>query len=1025
MNDWREAFLTQDPTVRFFRGQQTDGAAAWTEQPGSALPETLDGLLHEITTDPLTGALNRAAAEVIVNLFASDEEPHLFFMVDLDGFKAVNDTYGHAEGDRVLTDTFRSLQEELGDETALCRVGGDEFFIAIAASGDQPENLARRICARVRRTLPGNLSISASLGISVSPRDGQDFHTLYHKADLAMYHAKRQGGDRWILYEPSLRMEADVRPTARLFPVENATSVLNYADGRFRYSDSSAPFAGEEETRPFWKLLLQGRIADEGDAEDICLRVLRMADSGVCGVENQEYLFRMGGQRCHYLITFVCAVPGTVQLVLTDMSSKVEQVERLRKMADYDRLTGLLNLSSFCSRLDSFFESCPQARISGEYAVIYLDVLRFKAVNDLYGQAEGNRLLLYIADLLSRAAGPGGYACRISSDRFALLLHASGQALDEQMNALLDGLTAFRLPMQITCNAGVYVVRDAELTADAMVDRAIMAQESIKGSYDRRFGYYTEAMRWQLLHEQALVGGMDSALETQQFVVYYQPQYNHATGLLVGAEALVRWQHPTSGLISPGEFIPLFERNGFITRLDLYVFEQVCRFQQNCIRAGLPQVPVSVNVTRYDIFQPDFPDRLEALRRKYGVPASLIRVEITESAVMGSSDYVNRVVRRLHDCGYVVEMDDFGSGYSSLNVLKDIDFDVIKLEMRFLSETGGSGRGGTILSSIIRMAKWLDLPVIAEGVETAEQADFLRSIGCNYVQGYLYAHPMPDEEYSYLLSRSGTAVLQQGGVASELHADRFWEPNSLETLLFSNLVGGAAVIDYHKGQVNVLRVNRKYLSELGMGLSEEDLLRGDPMRFFDEVGKADYFRMLDQAISTGQEQECETWRHYVSDCCGEEKICLRSTVQVIGRSEIGTLFYVMVRNVTAEKRRYGEILDSEQRFKAASEQANIYYWEYNVLTKEMRPCFRCMRDLGLPPLVQNYPEPAIEAGIFPPEVADEYRDWHRQIAEGVPSLEGVMPLTVGRVPFHVRYTTMFDEQGRPIKAYGSATLVVD
>ena len=987
----------------------------------------MEQLVRETMTDPLTGALNRAAAETVVDLFAADEKPHLFIMVDLDGFKAVNDTCGHNEGDRVLSETFRSLKEELWEDHVLCRVGGDEFFIAIADEGDQPENLARRICARLRRTLPGKLSISASLGVAVSPRDGRDFRTLYPKADLAMYTAKRQGGDRWVQYDPSLRMDSDERPNARLFPVENATSILYYdvAAGAFRYSEASAPFAGEGETRPFWRLLLQDRIVDEKDGEDICLRVLRMADSGECAVENQEYLFRMGGERRHYLITFLCDVPGTVQLVLTDMSSKVQQVERLRSMAEYDRLTGLLNVATFSARLDSFFGSAPKAAASGEYAVVYLDVVRFKAVNDLYGEEEGNRLLLYIADRLSHAAGPGGYACRIGSDRFALLLHASGRELDRQLNALLDEITAFRLPMQITCSAGVYSVRDPELAAPAMLDRARMAQDSVKGRYDQRFGRYTEAMRWQLLHEQELVGGMDRALKEQEFTVYFQPQYNHVTGLPVGAEALVRWMHPTGGLISPGEFIPIFEKNGFITRLDLFVFEQVCAFQRRSMDAGLPRLPVSVNITRVDIFQPDFIDRLEALRKKYGVPAALIRVEITESAVMGSSEFVSSIVRRLHDCGYVVEMDDFGSGYSSLNVLKDIDFDVIKLDMRFLSETTGTGRGGTILSSVVRMAKWLDLPVIAEGVETAEQADFLRSIGCDYVQGYLYAHPMPADEYSYLLGHSSTAVLQQGSVSRELHADRFWDPASLETLLFSNLVGGAAVIDYHAGQVSVLRVNRKYLNELGTGLSEDDLLRGDPMRVFDETGRADYCRTLDLAAETGTEQECETWRHYVSDCCGEEDICLRSTVQLIGRSEIGMLFYVMIRNVTAEKRRFGEILDSERRFKAASEQANIYYWEYDVATKEMRPCFRCMRDLGLPPLVKNYPEPAIAMGIFPPEVADQYRDWHRQIEAGVPALEAVMPLTVGRVPFHVRYTTVFDEQGRPVKAYGSATLAVE
>ena len=161
------------------------------------------------------------------------------------------------------------------------------------------------------------------------------------------------------------------------------------------------------------------------------------------------------------------------------------------------------------------------------------------------------------------------------------------------------------------------------------------------------------------------------------------------------------------------------------------------------------------------------------------------------------------------------------------------------------------------------------------------------------------------------------------------------------------------------------------------------------------------------------------------DCCGEDRICIRTTLRVIGRAQDQYILYAIVQNVTAQRRRFDELADSERRFRFASEQANVYAWEYTIGTREMRPCFRCMRDLGLPPLVRNYPEPAIELGIFPPDYADMYRDWHRQLEEGVDHLEAIIPLTVGRVPFHVRYTTEYDENGRPLKAYGSATLVVD
>ena len=487
---------------------------------------------------------------------------------------------------------------------------------------------------------------------------------------------------------------------------------------------------------------------------------------------------------------------------------------------------------------------------------------------------------------------------------------------------------------------------------------------------------------------------------------------------------MVRWKHPERGLVSPGLFIPIFEKNGFITQLDLYVFGQVCCFLRKCMDQNIPIVPVSSNFSQYDIFQPRFVEKLEELRMKYDVPVEYLRVEITESAIVGGSDRVNEIVKRLRSCGYVVEMDDFGSGYSSLNVLREVDLDIIKLDMLFLSEKANNNRGGTIISSIVRMAKWLDMPVIAEGVETMGQADFLRSIGCEYIQGYLYSKPLPEEEFEELLGKSTLDVVALKGNSGEtLNARDFWEPKSQETLIFSNFVGGAAIFEYHNGKTEILRVNKKYLRELGMNLSEKDLIETDPFSFFDEENGKIYSETLRRAVETGEEQECDTWRTMTSSCCGNEKICIRSNVRMIGHSGNHFLFYAMIRNVTTEKEYYQMLMDNERRFKMASEHANMFYWEYNVATKEMRPCFRCMRDLGLPELLTDYPESAIERGIFPPEVADLYRDWHKQIAAGVPELEAVMPLTADRVPFRVKYTTEFDTNGRPVKAYGSATPV--
>ncbi len=796
---------------------------------------------------------------------------------------------------------------------------------------------------------------------------------------------------------------------------------------KFSYPDAlKEEFDVEFDERPMGEIFAEKGILLKEDAEEwqeIIDRIAKSADSEVCF---EEYFMRNKENRWKwYRIGFISPMMcECIEITISDIE-EMGKSTRITQAEEYDQLTGLFNMHGFSERVERMTGGDEQGVKDGKYALVCFDVVRFKAINDLFGTREGDRLLQYIATVTCKMF-PEAIVARPGYDHYLVFTSVVGCELEERIERLLTNIGQFGLSFEITCNVGIYVTNEVGLPAEAMVNRAILAQDFIKGSYTQSYHYYTEELRDKMLGEQEIAGIMGSALAQKQFVVFYQPQYNHSTGMLVGAEALVRWMHPERGIISPGVFIPIFEKNGFITKLDMYVFEQVCSFIRSCMDRGYAVVPISTNFSRHDIYQPDFVEKLEEIRSRYDVPSKYLRVEMTESAVVGSNRHVNDIIKKLHQFGYVVEMDDFGSGYSSLNVLKDVELDVIKLDMLFLVDDSENNRGGTIVSAVIRMAKWLDVPVIAEGVETIEQADFLKSIGCDYIQGYLYAKPMPQEAYEELINKSAVgATVPQMKLIDTLNACDFWDPNSQETLIFSNYVGGAAIFDYHDNQVEILRVNKKYLQEMGMNNSERDIIESDPMAVFDELNAKVYMDMLERAIETGEEQECETWRTVRSSCCGEEYVCIRSNVRMVGKSDDNYLFYAMIRNITAEKNRYAQISDSERRFKMASEQANIYYWEYTIATKEMRPCFRCMRDLGFPALLTNYPDSAIQMGVFPPEYAEMYRDWHKQIEQGVESFEAVIPLTIERIPFTVRYTTEFDENGRPIKAYGSATLVVE
>jgi EAL domain-containing protein (putative c-di-GMP-specific phosphodiesterase class I) len=356
-----------------------------------------------------------------------------------------------------------------------------------------------------------------------------------------------------------------------------------------------------------------------------------------------------------------------------------------------------------------------------------------------------------------------------------VFVKASDEKLEKLVNDIVEHLGKYDLPFEIACNIGIYVTCEEQVAVNAMLDRAMLAQSTVKGSYVTKFNYYNQKMRDEMLTEQEVVGIMSTALAERQFVVYYQPQYDHSTGVLVGAEALVRWKHPEKGLISPGIFIPIFEKNGFITKLDLCVFEEVCLFLRKCLDNNLKVVPISSNFSRHDIFQPDFISRLEGIRQKYDIPSKLLRVEITESAITGSGVQANEIVRKLHNCGYVVEMDDFGSGYSSLNLLSKVSVDTIKLDKQFLDSTLNATQEETALTIIkylIRMLKHLGFKVLAEGVETEEQLEMLKRAECDIVQGYYYSKPVPLDVF--------TKMLPEVVSPKEMPCPQSWRNNKME-----------------------------------------------------------------------------------------------------------------------------------------------------------------------------------------------------------------------------------------------------
>lgn len=487
------------------------------------------------------------------------------------------------------------------------------------------------------------------------------------------------------------------------------------------------------------ELLQMGRLSPE---------LSNKFQKAISKIENSEYqaaaseeiyLRNRTDELAWYRMDFILAVPKKQIIIsFTNITDSVKYTQHLLKISRFDELTGLYTKKVFNSTMD---------KITEPYAVLYFDIYHFKVINNYFGQAGGDLLLIHIAEVLTRLLGNNGYATRISGDRFAVILLTEKVYVELFIESLIKEICTYE-GFNVLCNVGIYINRPEEVMAASLkVDRANMAQSVIKGNYSKLFNYYTDDLSTSLVNEQGVTASMVEALESNQFVLFYQPQFNHATKKITGAEALVRWIHPEVGIIPPNAFIPIFEKNNFITDLDMYVFEKACIFLRKCMDQGIPLVPVSTNFSRFDVVQPNFIENIEEIRQRINVPVDKIRIEITESAVVEGSEYINSIVKKLKSYGYVVEMDDFGSGYSSLNVLKDISFDILKLDMKFMSNEKSNERGKTILASVVGMTSNLKMAIIAEGVETESQADFLHEIGCDTIQGYLYSKPVSEEDY--------------------------------------------------------------------------------------------------------------------------------------------------------------------------------------------------------------------------------------------------------------------------------------
>lgn len=495
--------------------------------------------------------------------------------------------------------------------------------------------------------------------------------------------------------------------------------------------------------------------------------------------------------------------------------SQLNLLQQIRHQAEHDALTGLYNMRKFYQAVRTILNAYPQQ----QFVMVRLDVNRFKQFNTLYGTDAGDEFIKYIASLMPVFA-QNHLECvygHMEADVFAICTQYREKA--DFLNEIRQEqklIKSYNTQFEIVTSYGLYFIDDKTLPVGEMLDRATMAAKTCKGSYLDTIAEYTEEMGKAQQLEQEVTNEMTTALEEEQFCVYFQPKYDIEKESPCGAEALVRWQHPTKGLISPGAFIPVFEKTGFIAKVDYYVWKKTCETLRKWSDAGLNPDPVSVNVSRVNLNNPNIVEIVTELVQQYGLEPRMLQLEITETAYMDSPKRMNHVVQKFHENGFTILMDDFGSGYSSLNTLKEISVDILKVDMKFLPTGENNAKSEKILASMIRMADWLGMPVVVEGVETHAQKNFLQGVGCLYVQGYYYGRPMPIERYEALISSEPKKDHEKEKVRpvhEELDAILSADPK-IEAI-FSSISVPVAIYEYTDQYYDRIRANKGFYDAFG------------------------------------------------------------------------------------------------------------------------------------------------------------------------------------------------------------------
>ncbi len=714
---------------------------------------------YDIRRDSLTSILNRQSLYEDAELMKRDVSA--VASLDMNGLKIMNDRQGHQSGDAALKKIGDCLREISGQDVRSYRIGGDEFVVLFFGLNE----------AEVRKTLEDLSARVTDAGYSIAwgyamRGENDSPETMFQRSDLKMFEQKAQyyreksHDRRRARREKEDRYPVEARKSLEESPLPLA--VYQFGDHRVEtllVSDGFCRLFGYPDRTQAVHILDRDIVRDlhPDDQERFSGAILRFS-----GGEDLDIVYRTrAGMESDYRVVHARGThlhTGTgarvAQVWYMDEGVYIEgdeesgtlmnqalnralHEESILNAMHYDELTGLPTLSWFFMVSDARKTQIYSEGKRG--ALLYIDLSGMKYFNHNFGFAEGDKLLKAFSEILAQIFGKEN-SCHIAADRFATT--TTEDALEEQLQRLFDGAAKINGGNTLPVRVGVYCTSLGDVTASSAFDRAILACDAIRQSDVSCFNYYREEMRDAFRKRQYVVSNLDRAIREKWIQVYYQPIVSAADETVCDEEALARWADPEVGFLAPEDFVPYLESTSLIYKLDLFVLEQALEKIRLRQAAGQPVVPQSINLSRSDFETCDMVEEIRKRVDALGVDHSLITIEITESIIASNFDFMNEQVNRFRENGFAVWMDDFGSGYSSLDVLHSIHFDLIKFDMSFLRMLDSGDNARIILAEMMKMATLLKLDTICEGVEKEEHVRFLKEIGCSKLQGFYFGKPV-------------------------------------------------------------------------------------------------------------------------------------------------------------------------------------------------------------------------------------------------------------------------------------------